>query len=127
MERKFKITVDGRPYTVTVEEISEGHTPSILPEPGSMHIPVPSPVTTPSAATATTQGAPGDEISPLAGVVQAVLVTVGQAVKEGDKLVAIEAMKMISHIVAHRSGTVTRILVKPGDSVDAGQPIVNID
>jgi biotin carboxyl carrier protein len=122
VQRKFKITVDGRPYTVTVEEISEGAS-LILPEPGSMSVPE---LVAPPASAALQAAGPGDEVSPLAGVVQAVLVQVGQEVKEGDKLIALEAMKMVTHVFAHRTGKVTQITVKPGDAVDAGQALLTI-
>ncbi len=57
---------------------------------------------------------------------QTVHVSVGQAVNEGDKLVSLEAMKMITHVVAKRGGTVSRVAVKPGDPVDAGQVLLTI-
>jgi biotin carboxyl carrier protein len=69
---------------------------------------------------------PGDEVAPLGGVVQTVHVSVGQAVNEGDKLVSLEAMKMVTHVVAKRGGKVISIAVKPGDPVDAGQALLTI-
>ncbi|HRD66439.1 MAG TPA: biotin/lipoyl-binding protein, partial [Candidatus Competibacter sp.] len=60
------------------------------------------------------------------GVVQAVHVNVGQVVNEGEKLVSLEAMKMVTHVVARRGGKVTNIAVKPGDPVDAGQVLLTI-
>ncbi|MEE4379606.1 MAG: biotin/lipoyl-containing protein [Candidatus Competibacteraceae bacterium] len=128
MQRKFKINVDGRPYTVTVEEITEGSS-LIFPEPGSMNIPEPTAATpNPDAASTPAMPAagPGDEVSPLAGVVQTVLVKVGQDVNEGDKLVAVEAMKMVTHVFSHRAGKVTAIAVKDGDAVDVGQVLLTI-
>ncbi len=68
----------------------------------------------------------GDEVAPLGGVVQSIHVNVGQVVNEGDKLVSLEAMKMVTHVVAHRGGKVTNIAVKPGDPVDAGQVLLTI-
>ncbi|MCB1822417.1 MAG: biotin/lipoyl-binding protein, partial [Candidatus Competibacteraceae bacterium] len=53
-------------------------------------------------------------------------VNVGQAVSEGDKLVSLEAMKMVTHVVARHGGKVTNIAVKPGDPVDAGQVLLTI-
>lgn len=47
---------------------------------------------------------------------QTVHVSVGQAINEGDKLVSLEAMKMVTHVVARRGGKVTSIAVKPGRS-----------
>jgi acetyl-CoA carboxylase biotin carboxyl carrier protein len=50
-------------------------------------------------------------------------VSPGQAVKEGDTLCTIEAMKVFNTIVAERSGIVAEILVRPGAEVAAGQPL----
>ena len=134
MLRKFKITVDGKPYDVTVEDLSDdGGT--LYPTPGltqrtvephpqpAAPAPAASPPPAPSAAPA---AGPGDEVSPLGGVVVSVEVNVGQAVNEGDKIVIVEAMKMKTAVVAHRSGTVSAIAVKPGDGVEAGQVLLTI-
>lgn len=127
MERKFKITVEGRQYIVTVEDISEGGS-LLMPELGSMQVsaPVAPAQTSKPPASARTAAEPGDETSPLAGVVQSVAVSVGQTVNVGDKLLALEAMKMITTVFAHRSGQVSRVLVKPGDAVDTGEVLVTI-
>lgn len=135
MEKKFRITVEGRAYVVTVEDISTDAAQTLYPEPGSMSVaprpeaPVPSaPPPTPATAApaAASSAGPGDELSPLGGVVQTVHVSVGQAVNEGDKLVSLEAMKMITHVTAKRGGKVTAVAVKPGDPVDAGQVLLSI-
>jgi biotin carboxyl carrier protein len=126
MEKKFRITVDGRPYIVTVEDISEDSS-WIAPEPGSLHVPasvVPPPVAAPTASGY--PAGPGDELSPLAGIVHSVDVTVGQTVREGDKVATLDAMKMITTVPAHQSGKVTEIVVKPGDVVEAGQRLLTI-
>jgi biotin carboxyl carrier protein len=130
MEKRFRITVDGRQYDVTVEDLSEGSS-MLIPEPGDMQVPLSRPIAPPTAApapAAPTPGAaePGDEVSPLAGVVVSVDVTVGQAVNESDKIITLEAMKMKTVITAHRSGKVTNIAVKAGDAVDAGQVLLTI-
>lgn len=131
MLRTFKITVDGKPYSVTVEEVSE--TPSMLiPQPGDMEAasPAPSPepkvsAAPPTAAAAVAAGS-GGEVAPLGGVVVSIDVKVGQQVNEGDKIATIEAMKMKTVVVAHRAGKVTDIAVKPGDGVEAGQVMMTI-
>ncbi|MCC8998803.1 MAG: sodium ion-translocating decarboxylase subunit beta, partial [Candidatus Contendobacter sp.] len=63
---------------------------------------------------------------PLGGVVQTVHVNVGQVINEGDKLVSLEAMKMVTHVIARRGGKVISIAVKAGDPVDAGQVLLTI-
>jgi biotin carboxyl carrier protein len=137
MEKKFRITVEGKQYIVAVEDISTEGAQSLYPEPGSMSVapqpaaPVPTaPPPAAAVAAAPAPGAsaagPGDEVAPLGGVVQTVHVSVGQAVSEGDKLVSLEAMKMVTHVVARHGGKVTHIAVKPGDPVDAGQALLTI-
>ena len=129
MQRRFKITVDGRPYDVTVEEVSDRPS-TILPSPGDMSAamasdikaaapPSPAPAKLPLAG-------PGDEVSELAGVVDAIDVSIGQAVKAGDKVATIEAMKMKTVVAAKRSGKVTAVHVEAGDGVEPGQPLLTI-
>lgn len=134
MEKKFRITVEGKQYIVAVEDISSEGAQTLYPEPGSMNV-APAAVTAPvspatpsavSAAPAPAAAGAGDEVAPLGGVVQEVHVSVGQVVNEGDKLVSLEAMKMVTHVVAKRGGKVTNIAVKPGDPVDAGQVLLTV-
>ena len=60
------------------------------------------------------------------GNILKVHVVAGQAIKEGDVLVILEAMKMENEIMAPKSGTVTQVLVEKGASVDTGAPLVVI-
>ena len=64
--------------------------------------------------------------SPLPGVIIEVSVKEGQAVKAGQKVAVIEAMKMENEIQASADGTVTAVLVNKGDSVLEGAEIVKI-
>ncbi len=130
MEKKFRITVEGKQYIVAVEDISTDGAQNLYPEPGSMSV-VPQAAPTPTApapvaAAGPAAAGPGDEVAPLGGVVQTIHVNVGQAVNEGDKLVSLEAMKMVTHVVAKHGGKVISIAVKPGDPVDAGQALLTI-
>lgn len=125
MERKFRITVEDQQYVVTVEELTEeGHVS--IPEPGSMRIPETVTPTPPPAAPTPAAAGPGDEVSPLAGVVQTIDVSDGQTVAVGDRLLSLEAMKMTTLVTAQRAGKVSNIRVKPGDGVDAGQVLLTI-
>jgi len=65
--------------------------------------------------------------SPMAGKVIQVNVKIGQTVAQGQGLVIVEAMKMENDLKAHRAGVVTSILVKPGDTVDVGTPLIEIE
>ena len=132
MEKKFKITVDGREYSVTVEDLSEGGS-LLYPEPGSMSIPTPRPaVAVTAAAPATTSSdaggprAAGDVTSTLGGVVDAVSVALGQTVSAGDTVAVVEAMKMKTPMIARISGKVTNIAVKASDPVEPGQVLLTI-
>jgi pyruvate carboxylase len=77
------------------------------------------------AATSTASRRKGDPNSPLEacapmpGMVTEVAVSTGQVVKAGDKLVVLEAMKMLTTVSANTDGTVKEILVKKGDQVDS--------
>ena len=54
-------------------------------------------------------------------------VGVGDSVKEGDIVCLIEAMKTFNPVKAHRSGTVTKILVESGDPVEYGESLLVIE
>lgn len=132
MEKKFRITVEGKPYVVTVEDITaDSHgVHGTYQDTAAVAIstPVAAPVAAPRAPTPSAPSATGagDVVAPLGGVVQEILVSAGQSVNEGDPVVALEAMKMITKVVATRSGNVTGIAVKTGDPVDAGQVLLTI-
>jgi len=132
MEKKFRITVEGKQYIVAVEDITTD-AQNIYQDTAVASLSAPSPAiaaapapTAPAAGSPVGAAGPGDEVAPLGGVVQTVHVSVGQAVNEGDKLVSLEAMKMVTHVVARRGGKVISIAVKPGDPVDAGQVLLTI-
>ena len=133
MEKKFRITVEGKPYVVTVEDITTD-AQNIYQDTAAASLSAPppaiaaAPVAAAPAAAASFPGAagPGDEVAPLGGVVQTVHVSVGQVINEGDKLVSLEAMKMVTHVIARRGGQVISIAVKAGDPVDAGQVLLTI-
>ena len=141
MHRKFRIIVDGRPYNVVVEDMTEtGGTAASPLGSASVVAPAHPPATAaaaapaaavavaerPSAAAAPAAASAGDEVAPLAGVVQSIEVTVGQQVNENDRIAVLEAMKMKTVVHAKRSGKVIRVLVKPGDGVESGQPLLTI-
>jgi biotin carboxyl carrier protein len=62
----------------------------------------------------------------LTGRVTAVVVSVGQAVKEGDHLLTLEAMKMNTFVFAPKSGSVAEVKVAVGDAVEENQLLARI-
>ena len=129
MERRFRVTVDGKAYDVTVEDLSEGRN-LLYPQPGSMTVPSPAP-RAPAAPAAVPARAPvaagaGDVVATLGGVVESISVVEGQTVAAGDKVLVLEAMKMNSPMVAPCAGIVARIAVKAGDAVEPGQVLATI-
>ena len=116
------VTVNGVGYNV---ELADGFaSPSTAaPAPAAQAAPAPAAAAAPAAKPA---GAGKAVNSPLPGVIIEVSVKEGQAVKAGQKVAVIEAMKMENEIAAESDGTVTAIHVNKGDSVLEGADIVTI-
>jgi biotin carboxyl carrier protein len=133
MIKKLRVTVDGKAYDVTVEMPDEpaaapaAPSPTVLPSVAPAAVtPIAMPAAKPAAAAAVKAGA-NDIPSPLSGRVTAINVQAGQAVKEGDHLLTLEAMKMNTFITAPRNGTVKDVKVGIGAVVDEGQALVTLD
>ena len=120
-----EVEVNGTPFKVEFEKpIKKAAAPAAKPM---------APKATPAAAPevkvskpAAAGGAGNAVTSPLPGVILEVSVKVGDAVKRGQKVVVLEAMKMENVIEATADGTVTAIKVDKGDSVLEGAPLVII-
>jgi oxaloacetate decarboxylase alpha subunit len=115
----YTVDVDGQHFVVEVSEGGEiGH---IAPASAA-------PIT---AAPATVASAPTGEIkctmaAPLSGNIFKVLVSNGQAVKTGEVIIILEAMKMETEIRAQQDGVVTQLAVKQGDSVTVGSTLLSL-
>lgn len=127
---KLRITVDGRPYEVTVEILEEA---TSGPNPPAVTSPAAPAALASVAAPATGHSAPvvagtekGAVLSPLAGKVVSVDCKPGQQVEAGAQLLTLEAMKMNTFINAPSAGVVTSILVNAGDAVEDGQVLVTL-
>jgi biotin carboxyl carrier protein len=68
-----------------------------------------------------------DVRAPMPGTVVSVEVRPGGAVRRGEPLVRLEAMKMINHVRAPRDGVVAEVRVEPGQSVAFGDPLVTFE
>ncbi len=131
--KQLKITVNGKTYDVQVEEIGVNAAPiAVAPAaPAAPAAPVaPTAPVAEAAAPAAPAAAPTegseDVLSPMPGSIVDVKVANGQAVKSGDVLVVLEAMKMMNEIKAPHDATVAAVLVNKGDSVDSGTPLVSL-
>ena len=113
---KYQVTLNNKLYEVDVTE-SEAVITNV-----AAAAPAAAPVATPAAAPAAAPAqaaADGEQVkSPMPGNILAVNVTPGAAVKAGDVMFILEAMKMENEIVAPANGTVKQVLVTKGSVVN---------
>ena len=123
--KNYTITVNGNVYDVVVEE---GQT-SGAPVAAAPKAPKAAPKAAPAPAAAPAAGAAGSiKIEAgAAGKVFKIEANVGQAVKKGDAVVILEAMKMEIPVVAPEDGTVASINVAVGDAVEAGALLATLN
>ena len=123
--KNYIITVNGTAYEVTVEENESGAAAPAAPKAATK--------AAPKAAKAAAKAAPAGGTGKYrveagaAGKVFKVEASVGQAVKKGDAIVIVEAMKMEIPMVAPEDGTVVSIDCHVGDPVEAGTLLATID
>ena len=130
--KQYNITVNGTTYQVEVEEVGGASTPSAprvqaAPAPVAA-APKAAPVAAPAPAPVAAAVAAGGELisAPMPGTIFDIPVVVGQAVKAGDNLIILEAMKMENEIVAPVDGTVKTIHVTKGTSVSSGDALITL-
>ena len=129
---KYKVTLNGRTYEVEVEagkamllDEYEAIVPTAAPAAPVAAASVAAPAVAPAPAAAPAVTAAGEAVTaPMPGTILKVNVTQGQAVKEGEVLCVLEAMKMENEIMAPRAGTVAQVVVSKGSSVDTGAALV---
>ena len=120
--KNYTITVNGNVYNVTVEE---GTTAGVIQNTA----PVAPVVKAEALAPAKSTGAAGkiQIVAPMPGKILGVKVSEGAAVKKGQVVMILEAMKMENEIVAPEDGTVASINTKEGASVDAGALLATLN
>lgn len=130
---KANVEVNGIPFEVEMQGsslVEENLPEAPAADAASTAAPAPAPAAAseaPAAAPAAAGPGAGKGVkAPLPGVVTAVKVKVGQAVKKGETVLVLEAMKMENNITAEADGTVTGICVAAGDSVMEGTVLLTI-
>ena len=116
--KKYKVNVNGTVYEITLE-VMDG-APAAAPA---------APAAAPAAPAAPAAAAPagGEKItSPMPGTILSVNVQNGSAVKKGDVLMILEAMKMENEIMAPHDGTITAVSVAKGATVESGTLLCTI-
>ncbi len=124
--KMLQVNVNGADYQVELENApaSAPAAPAAAPTAAAPAAATPAPAA--PAAPNAPAGAGEKVNSPLPGVIVEVSVKEGQAVKSGQKVAVLEAMKMENEISAPKDGTITAIHVNKGDSILEGAPIVTI-
>ncbi len=132
--KNYTITVNGNVYNVTVEEgAALPGVPAAAPAPApKAAAPAPAPAASAAPAAAPAPAAAGEAgavkvEAPMIGKILAVKVKVGQAVKRGEPVVVLEAMKMENDIVAPQDGVIATIDCKEGDQVESGAVLATLN
>jgi methylmalonyl-CoA carboxyltransferase small subunit len=128
---KLNITIDGKTYEVDVE-VAEPEAPGGPQSVSGFHI-ASAPLRVPAGSAPVPPPAESNVNegkvcrSPVSGIVVRVAAQVGQTLQAGDILVVLEAMKMETNITAPFAGKIASLRVNQGDSVQAGQVVVEFE
>ncbi len=125
--KKFNVTVNGTTYEVEVEEVKAagGSKPVAKPAATPAAAPAPKPAAAPAPVAKAAAGAGEHSIdAPMPGKVIKLVASEGAAVKAGEVLLILEAMKMQNEITADADGTVKKFNVAAGQSVKAHESLV---
>lgn len=131
---KLKITLDDRTFEVEVEVAETDHStlPPAYPVGSALLSGQFAPITPAAAAPGAGVAAPVENEgkvcrSPVTGIVVKVLAQPAQALQPGDSLLVLEAMKMETHVCAPVAGKVKAIRIQAGDTVQAGDVVVELE
>ena len=128
---KYKVTLKGKTYEVEVNQGEamildeyEAYAPAQAAAPAPAAAPA-APAAPAAAASAAPAAVAGEQVvSPMPGTIVKVNVSAGKAVKSGEVLAVLEAMKMENEIMAPHDATVVQVLTDVGTKVDTGTPII---
>ena len=126
--KNYRITVNGTTYDVAVEE-ADGSAVSAAPA-AAPKAAAPAPKAAPAPAPApAASGSAGSVVvaAPMPGKMLGVKTENGKAVKKGEVLLILEAMKMENEIVAPQDGTIASVNVSVGSQVEAGDTLVTLN
>ena len=127
--KTYNVTVNGVTYAVQVEEVAGGAAaPVAAPAPKAAPAPAasPAPAAAPAPKASGAQGAVSVK-APMPGNIMKVNVKPGQAVKKGDVMIVLEAMKMENDICAPADGTVASVEVAQGATVETDAVLVTLN
>lgn len=125
--KKYTITVNGTAYDVVVEENGSAASTSAAPAPAAAPAPQAAPAPETASAAAPASAGSVEVCSGVAGKVFRIEAPVGTAVKAGDAVVVVEAMKMEIPVVAPQDGTVASIECAVGDACEAGTLLATLN
>ena len=129
--KNAQVVVNGAAYSVEIEKGVADSVVAAAPQNDKPVAPAPQAApaaAAPAAAPKAAPAGPGTKVeSPLPGVVIEVSVKEGQAVKQGQKVAVLEAMKMANALQAEKSGKISAIVVKVGQSVMEDEALVYIE
>ena len=126
---KLKLTVDGKVYEVDVEVDEQSPRPAFVPPPGHVRTSAEAPPAKDAEASGGQEVSDESKVcrSPMSGVIVRMTAQIGQEIGTSDTLMVIEAMKMETEITSPKSGKIAKIHAAPGDSVKAGQVLVELE
>ena len=125
--KNYTITVNGNVYNVTVEEGTTAGAAPVVSAAKAAPAPKAAPAAAPKAAAPAGAAGSVEVTASVPGKICKIEATVGAAVKAGDTVLVLEAMKMEIPVVAPQDGTVATINVAVGDAVESGDVLATMN